>query len=63
MPFDTTGDPSPLTAWRVRRGIIDSPMEWTKNCILYFHRSSKYHLAYSKFHVSQCSVLYYKIFH
>ncbi|VVC38213.1 BRCT domain [Cinara cedri] len=48
MPFDITGEPSPLTAWRVRRGIIDSPMDWAKNCIIYFHKSSKYHLSYSK---------------
>lgn len=53
MPLDTSGDPSPLTAWRVRRGIIDSPMDWTKNCILYFHTSTSYHAAYLKSQVSQ----------
>lgn len=41
MPTDLTGLPSPLTSWRVGRGIIDSPMEWSKNCILMFHDSIK----------------------
>lgn len=41
MPTDLSGLPSPLTSWRVGRGIIDSPLEWSKNCILFFHSSLK----------------------
>lgn len=41
MPTDLSGLSSPLTSWRVGRGIIDSPLEWSKNCMLYFHSSVK----------------------
>ncbi|VVC38208.1 Hypothetical protein CINCED_3A009508 [Cinara cedri] len=48
MPFDTSGVPSPLNVWRFNQGIIESPMIWTKNCILYFHRSTEFDVGYSK---------------
>lgn len=41
MPVDKSSLPSPLTSWQVGRGIIDSPLEWSKNCMLFFHSSVK----------------------
>jgi len=42
MPLDISGEYSPLTSWRVGKGMINSPMFWTTDCILYFHKSIKY---------------------
>ncbi|XP_022179489.1 uncharacterized protein LOC111040071 isoform X1 [Myzus persicae] len=42
IPLEFSGEPSPLVSWRVGRGIIDSPMEWTRNCILYLHSSIEF---------------------
>ncbi|XP_050426026.1 uncharacterized protein LOC126836549 isoform X2 [Adelges cooleyi] len=41
MPLDMSGEPSPMITWRVGRGIIDSPMAWASNCIVYVHSSMK----------------------
>ncbi|XP_015364951.1 PREDICTED: uncharacterized protein LOC107162514 isoform X2 [Diuraphis noxia] len=47
IPLDFSGEPSPLVSWRVGRGIIDSPMEWTRNCILYLHSSIEFNESYT----------------
>lgn len=47
IPLEFCGEPSPLVSWRVGRGIIDSPMEWTKNCILYLHSSIEFNESYT----------------
>lgn len=40
MPNDSSsGQPSALVSWRVGRSLIEPTMEWTKNCMLYFHDS------------------------
>lgn len=41
-----SGEPSPMVSWRVGRGIIESPLEWTKSCILYFHKSAEANATY-----------------
>ncbi|XP_001943815.2 uncharacterized protein LOC100168324 [Acyrthosiphon pisum] len=46
MPLEFSGEPSPLVSWRVGRGIIASPMEWTGDCILYLHRSIELNESY-----------------
>lgn len=33
------GEPSPLMSYRVGQDMIDSPLNWTKNCALYFNYS------------------------
>ncbi|XP_060852473.1 uncharacterized protein LOC132930556 isoform X1 [Rhopalosiphum padi] len=47
IPPDYSGEPSPLVSWRVGRGIIDSPMEWTRKCILYLHSSIEFNESYT----------------
>ncbi|KAE9543007.1 hypothetical protein AGLY_002918 [Aphis glycines] len=47
IPPEFCGEFSPLASWRVGRGIINSPMEWTNNCILYFHSSIEFNDSYS----------------
>ncbi|XP_025190776.1 uncharacterized protein LOC112591234 [Melanaphis sacchari] len=47
IPLEFCGEPSPLVSWRVGRGIINSPMEWTKNCILYLHSSIEFNESYT----------------
>jgi len=47
IPLDYSGEPSPLVSWRVGRGIIDSPMEWTRNCILYLHSTIEFNESYT----------------
>lgn len=46
MPIDYTGEQSPLASWRFGRGITYSRNEWTKQCMLFFHSSCKYHEVY-----------------
>ncbi|CAI6350973.1 unnamed protein product [Macrosiphum euphorbiae] len=46
IPLEFSGEPSPLVSWRVGRGIINSPMEWTGNCILYLHSTIEFNESY-----------------
>lgn len=39
IPNDQSGEPSPLVSWRVGKNIIEPKLEWTKDCMLYFHNS------------------------
>lgn len=39
MPNDSSGEPSPFASWRVGRNLIKPQLEWTKDCMLYFHES------------------------
>ncbi|XP_050530449.1 uncharacterized protein LOC126899512 [Daktulosphaira vitifoliae] len=39
MPLEMSGEPSPMISWRVGRGIIDSPMTWANDCIIFVHNS------------------------
>lgn len=52
MPNDSSGQPSPLISWQVGRGIIESPMEWTRDCMLFFHSSVKLNKEYAAIIVS-----------
>lgn len=60
MPNDSSGRPSPLISWQVGRGFIKSPMEWTKDCMLFFHSSLKFNTEYVSFIVSFKYCLIYK---
>jgi len=42
----------------VGRGIIDSPMEWTKNCILFLHSSIEFNESYTDIIVRFLIILY-----
>lgn len=48
MVKDSSGINSPLIVWRVNRGIINSPMIWAQQTILYFHKSTKFDIGYSR---------------
>lgn len=53
------GEPSPMVSWRVGRGIIESPMEWTSKCILYFHSSVEFNESYSDVVVRLINIIEY----
>lgn len=48
MPLDKSGESSPMISWQTGRGIIKSPMDWTKHCLIYFHSSVEFNDSYSE---------------
>lgn len=59
MLRDSTGVSPSMVSWRVGRGIIDSPMDWTNRCALYFHSSIVTSDLYTNIMVRLIRILYY----